>query len=78
MSETMTAFRVAEKKYKAYKDPKGKGFKTTDYSEVVDFRNLDANTALNFSRILVQARFRDRDAYALTGHDGAKLFPAAV
>ena len=45
LNEPISAFRAAEKRYKLYKKI------TTDFSDVIDFSNLDSNNKENSSRI---------------------------
>jgi hypothetical protein len=48
-TNTDTPFRKAEKKYKAFKDKKG--VSQTDFSDVIDFTNLENNTPQNKLKI---------------------------
>lgn len=67
-----SAFKIVEKKYKLYRD------KPTDFTDVVDFLNLDKNTPENLVRVVESAPVEcegfelppGAKVYSLKGHEG--------
>lgn len=57
---TMSAFRAAEKKYKLYKKSQ------TDFTDVIDFANLSANTPKNSTRIMEVSK----DIFTISDKEG--------
>jgi len=65
-------FRIVEKQYKAYKAKRGKGYQQTDFSNVVDFRDIEANTQQNRDILrAVGCQCRGKEIFGLDGHEGS-------
>lgn len=77
-----TAFRLEEKRYKLYKaDPKAPKTQRrrcdTDFSDVVDFRNVKANTEAN-QQMIHRVPIDGEPAFTFTGVPGLLFFPGAI
>ena len=76
---TPSAFRLAERKYKFYKNPKAP---LPDYSDVIDFSNPSHNTSYNQKRIYLHHSLdhegRKVDVFTLPDKEGFYFIPGAL
>jgi len=73
------AFRIEEKKYKAYRNKKDNTFQKNDFSQVIDFKNIELNSHHIINLIIkTDMKFRNKNIYSLKGYDGFYFIPDAI